>query len=83
MNLLYPLAAVSALPVLLCARKCKRPVRQILLSGGAGFCGLGLVNLLAGYTGVSIALNFGTAFVCGVLGLPGVILLLFVRPFIM
>ena len=37
------------------------------------------MNLLAGYTGVSIALNYATAFVAVVLGAPGVVTMLLLR----
>lgn len=44
-----------------------------------GFLALWLVNLTAGFTGVSLGLNFWNALVIGVLGLPGFALLLLLR----
>ena len=37
------------------------------------------VDVLAGYTGVALALNYATAFVAVVLGAPGVVMLLLLR----
>ena len=59
-------ALMSVIGVVLAASKAKRPL-------------LGAVNLLAGYTGVSIALNYATAFVAVVLGAPGVVTMLLLR----
>lgn len=78
--LFWVMGAVGAGSVALAAIGSKRPLRSVFLSALGGVCGLGLVNALAGYTGVGIALNYVTAFVSVVLGLPGVILLLLVRP---
>ena len=55
---------------------------SLLRALGSAVCGaasLGAVNLLAGYTGVSIALNYATAFVAVVLGAPGVVTMLLLR----
>lgn len=51
-------------------------------SGHTSYIGLGAfaaVNLLAGYTGVTLSLNYFTSFVTVVLGAPGVICMLVVR----
>ena len=54
----------------------RHPLRAVFGCTACGLAALALVNLLAPYTGVDIALNRFTAFVGAVLGLPGVILLL-------
>ena len=59
--------------------KAKRPLLRALGSAVCGAASLGAVNLLAGYTGVSIALNYATAFVAVVLGAPGVVTMLLLR----
>ena len=51
-------------------------VAKLLLNTGLGFASLFLLNLLGPYTGVVFELNFLTAALTGVLGVPGVILLL-------
>ncbi len=80
MTLLYIMAAVAALATALAAVSHRHPLRRAGLSALCGAAGLGLVNALAGHTGVGIALNYATAFISTVLGLPGVVLLLAVRP---
>ncbi len=72
-------ALLSAAGVLAAARRAKRPVLRALGSAVCGIASLGAVNLLAGFTGVSIALNYVTSFVAVVLGAPGVIMLLLLR----
>ena len=66
-------ALMSVIGVVLAASKAKRPLLRALGSAVCGAASLGAVNLLAGYTGVSIALNYATAFVAVVLGAPGVL----------
>ena len=80
--LLWVLAGVSVLGVALAAAHQKRPLSAAGLSAVCGCCALGLVNALSSFTGVSIALNYATAFVTAVLGTPGVVLLLVLHPFI-
>ncbi len=80
MTLLLILAAVSAAAVAIAAAGQQHPLRRVGLSALCGASALGLVNAFSGYTGVSIALNYATAFVSTVLGLPGVVVLLAVRP---
>ena len=72
-------ALMSVIGVVLAASKAKRPLLRALGSAVCGAASLGAVNLLAGYTGVSIALNYATAFVAVVLGAPGVVTMLLLR----
>ena len=72
-------ALLSTAGVVFAASKAKRPMLRALGSAVCGAASLGAVNLMAGYTGVSIALNYATAFVAVVLGAPGVITLLLMR----
>ena len=48
-------------------------------SAFGGIAALAAVDVLAGYTGVALALNYATAFVAVVLGAPGVVMLLLLR----
>lgn len=73
-------AAACAGAVALAAAHCKRGVRRAAQSALCGCCALGLVNALSAFTGVAIALNYATAFIAVVLGAPGVVLLLALRP---
>ena len=70
---------VCALVVAIAATRAKHPIRTALASGVLGTACLGAVNLTAVYTGVSIALSYGTALCAVVLGAPGVILMLCLR----
>ena len=80
-------ALMSVIGVVLAASKAKRPLLRALgnsvvplvFLAVCGAASLGAVNLLAGYTGVSIALNYATAFVAVVLGAPGVVTMLLLR----
>lgn len=77
------LALFAALLSLVCVmavlRRARRPFARALGSAVCGVGALGAVNLLAGYTGVALAVNHVTAFAAVVLGAPGVVLLLVLR----
>ncbi|MEA4912939.1 MAG: pro-sigmaK processing inhibitor BofA family protein [Oscillospiraceae bacterium] len=59
--------------------KAKRPGLAALKSAAGGIASLLAVNSLASFTGVALTLNYVTVCVCALLGLPGTLLLLFVR----
>lgn len=73
------IAAAGVLAVCAALSKTRHFLWRALGSAGCGAAALGAVNLLAAYTGVSIALNYATAFVAVVLGAPGVVGLLVLR----
>ena len=78
------LFAAAGIAVLIVLRIFTLPVRwifRLLLHVGLGFAGLLLVNLLGGIIGVSLGVNLPNALVVGVLGLPGLVLLLLLRWF--
>lgn len=83
MILFETLALFAALLSLVCVlavlRRARRPLLRAVGSAACGVGALGAVNLLAGYTGVALALNYVTAFATVVLGAPGVLLLLVLR----
>ena len=57
----------------------KRPIRwafKLLLHVVSGFIFLGIFNFVGARVGLSIAVNWVSALISGVLGIPGVILLL-------
>lgn len=72
-------AALCTGGVLAVLHKMKHPLVAALTSAVCGAAALGAVNLLAGFTGITIALNYATAFAAVVLGVPGVVLLLILR----
>ena len=57
----------------------KRPLKELGKSAATGFLTLAAVNVTGGLTGVSLGLGWLTAGVCTVLGLPGVVMLLFLK----
>lgn len=73
------IALVSTAIVILYAQKSKRPILKCTASAVCGAAALGAVNLLASYTGVGLVINYFSAFISIVLGVPGVILLLALR----
>ncbi|MDL2215683.1 pro-sigmaK processing inhibitor BofA family protein [Ruminococcaceae bacterium OttesenSCG-928-N02] len=73
---LITLFSVSAV-----ASKSRRPVLTSLGSALLGAGGLAVVNLLGGFTGVVLPVNFVTGFTAAVLSLPGVITLLIMQLF--
>ncbi len=82
MTLLYAAAAAGTLAVAIAAACQRHPLRKVGFSALCGAAALGLVNVLGEYTGVTIALNYATAFVTVTFGVPGVVALLAVRPFL-
>lgn len=68
------LAAAVGLTALVsrAAARCRRPVCRCVAGALCGVGALGAVNLLAPYTGVSVALTGLSAFTAVVLGAPGV-----------
>lgn len=69
----YCILTVAAIFVLL--KIITAPIRlifKLLLNGVCGLLVVVLLNLLAAWTGVMLALNWVTALIVAVLGLPGV-----------
>lgn len=56
-----------------------KPVRGLVSSGAQGLCALAAVNLAGAFTGVSLGLSWLTGACCVVLGIPGVVGLLFLK----
>lgn len=52
---------------------------KILINTVVGFCLLYLLNLFGGAFGISLGINWINAIIAGVLGLPGIALLLILR----
>ena len=65
------------LPALLLVRLLLIPIRpmiKLLVHSGCGFLCLWLLNTISSFTGVSIPVNMVTVLIAGVLGLPGIAL---------
>lgn len=54
-------------------------VLKLLLNTLFGFLGLLILNFLGGFIGLSLGVNWFNAIVVGVLGVPGIVLLLLVK----
>ncbi len=52
---------------------------KLIFNTLGGYLCLLLINLFAGWTGVAFSLNIVTAVVVGFLGIPGILLLYFLR----
>ena len=72
-------AAAGSLIALIAMALCGKPLRRLLVSGTQGLCTLVLVNLTGAFTGISLGLGFFSGLCCLFLGVPGVILLLFLK----
>lgn len=55
---------------------------KLLINAGCGFVSLFLLNMLSGFTGIVFELNFISSAIVGILGLPGVAVLLLAKLFL-
>ncbi len=56
---------------------------KLLLNAIIGFVMLFIFNFLGGFIGLSLSVGWVSAIVAGILGVPGIILLLFIENFFM
>lgn len=77
--ILYGLIGLALLYLLI--KVLKWPLK-ILINGVIGIVLLYLTNLLGAYLGFSIAINWITALIAGLLGVPGVIFLVIFQLFL-
>ncbi len=71
--------AAVALAVIVALFRSGKPVRGLVGSSAQGICALAAVNVAGAFTGVSLGLNLLTTLTCVVLGIPGVVTLLFLK----
>lgn len=65
-----------------CLRLLRQPLRlalRVLLNSALGFCAVWLLNMTTSVTGMSLGLNLFNALTIGVLGVPGLGLLLLLK----
>lgn len=55
---------------------------KLLINTGFGFVSLFILNMLCDYTGVLFEINFVTSAIVGILGLPGILLLLIFKLYL-
>ena len=76
------IAVVAILFLFLLVKLLKTPIKwafKLLLNGLMGFVILFIVNWLGGFVGISLGVHWVNALVAGLLGTPGVVLLLLVK----
>lgn len=79
-NVLAIAAAIFVLWLLL--RLFRKPLKwlfKLLINTGIGFVVLFLLNFFGDFVGVTLGFNWVNAFVIGVFGFPGVVLLLLIK----
>ncbi len=69
-------ASITILAVLIAAFWSRRPLRSLFSSAVQGYLGLGLVHVLGAFFPVSLGFSLVTIVSCGILGVPGVVMLL-------
>lgn len=81
--IIYTCAAIAGMILLISAvRIFISPIRillKLLLNASLGFAGLILFDLFGAYINISIGVNLINAFILGLLGIPGLALLLLVK----
>lgn len=73
---------IIAVLIVLCVVLFRKPIKfavKVALNTGLGFVALIIVNLIGAEIGVSLGVNWLNALVVGVLGIPGVALLFFIK----
>lgn len=76
------IVVAAVLLIILLIKIIRLPLRlvfKLLINAAVGFVGLFVFNLLGGFFNISLSINWLTAIVTGVLGIPGVILLLLIK----
>lgn len=77
------LLALGGLALLIAAARAFSAPFQLLLKAGlntlVGLAALALVNATSAFTGIALGLNLFNALVVGVLGVPGLVLLILVQ----
>ena len=76
---------LAALVIFALLKILSAPIRlifKLLINTAVGFALLFLVNLIGSYFGFSLEMNLLNALVTGIFGIPGVIVLIFIRLFL-
>lgn len=76
---LYITGGVITLCVMIAFVRSGKPIRSLLGSTLQGACSLAAVNVAGAFTGVSLGITTFTGGCCVVLGVPGVVAMLFLQ----
>ncbi len=78
----FGLVVLAVIAIVLVVRLLSAPIRlafKLLINALVGFAVLFLLNFLEPYVGLSLGINWINAIVVGLLGAPGVVLLLLIK----
>lgn len=78
----YAICVISAVVMLIYYLRGEKPVRSAVLGMGSGAVFLLLLHFFGDYVGFSVPMNFFTAFISLILGIPGVMILALLIRFI-
>ena len=76
---------LAALVIFVLIKILSAPIRlifKLLINAAVGFVLLFLVNLIGSHFGFSLEMNLVNALITGIFGIPGVIVLIFIRLFL-
>jgi inhibitor of the pro-sigma K processing machinery len=73
------IVAILVLILLIILRKPIKIIFKLILNTVIGFAALFVINYLGAFIGISVAINWINAVIVGVLGLPGVALVLLLQ----
>lgn len=78
----FGIVVIAVIAIVVVVRLLSAPIRlagKLLINALAGFVVLFLLNFVGGIVGLSLGINWINAIVVGILGAPGVVLLLLIK----
>ena len=78
----FGIVVIAVIAIVVVVRLLSAPIRlagKLLINALAGFVVLFLLNFVGNIVGLSLGINWITAIVVGILGAPGVVLLLLIK----
>lgn len=78
----FGIVILAVIAIVVVVRLLSAPIRlagKLLINALAGFVVLFLLNFVGGIVGLSLGINWINAIVVGILGAPGVVLLLLIK----
>lgn len=78
----FGIVVLAVIAIVVVVRLLSAPIRlagKLLINALAGFVVLFLLNFVGGIVGLSLGINWINAIVVGILGAPGVVLLLLIK----
>lgn len=81
----FGIVVITVIAIVLAVKLLSAPIRiagKLLINALVGFAVLFLLNFAGGLIGISLGINWLNAIVVGLLGAPGVVLLLLLKYFL-